>query len=440
MTHRQQPLFPVEVVLKTAFFIAEISDLLAFLEALRPAGLLGPLEHLWQLRLVKQQKELWPTLEITKEDLTLDAAFRKCLAEFAKCCSRVRVHNVRDIQWLRRHLPPTVDQNWEITTLQTSPNISNDWSKLRITSSHVHGALRTDTSLEALQQLKHLTTLIVVITEESMSSDLEFAAKSERLIHLELRPAFKLRGKILVNNIMLNNLIKWFKQQPVGRFHMSGWDLQFTDIDVKWVFYESMFQCASLKELSCFSTVFSDIDFSKLTFSMNSLSLRFCDLDSHGMTTLSTRLISSTVINFALSGVEYGQDFLQLFEILPQTSVKDLNLSAIKFHGGEFRIFANLLKTCTVETLTFRQNNITPEEVLLVAEGIRENKSIRFLNVQSPSIGIEEAKVLIKCSVHPKRRAKMHSLDISGCWLGAWSQRECLRTFAAEHGLENVVV
>ncbi|KAG9403218.1 hypothetical protein AC1031_005865 [Aphanomyces cochlioides] len=368
MTHRQQPLLPVEVLLKTAIFIAEFSDLLSFLEALRPAGFLGPLEHLWQLRLVKEHNELWPTLEITKEDLTLDAASRKCLVEYAKCCTRVRVHNVRDIQWLRRHLPPTVDQNWEITTLPTSPKFSNNWSKLRITSLHVHGPLTADGSLEALQQLKHLTTLIVVVTEESMNSILEFAAKSEQLIDLELRPSFNLRGTILVNNIMLNNLIKWFKRQPVGRFHMGRWDLQFADIDVKRVFYESMFNCASLKDLSFFSTIFSDIDFSKLTFSMKSLSLRFCDLGSYSMTTLSTRLIGSAVINLALSGIEYGRDFLQLFKILPQTSVKDLNLSAIKLYGGEFRIFANLLKTCTVETLTFRQNDITPEEVLLVAE------------------------------------------------------------------------
>ncbi|CAK4090726.1 unnamed protein product, partial [Aphanomyces euteiches] len=42
-------LLPVDVIVNIAFSIPIAADLFAFLEALRPYNLLGPLEHLYQL-------------------------------------------------------------------------------------------------------------------------------------------------------------------------------------------------------------------------------------------------------------------------------------------------------------------------------------------------------------------------------------------------------
>ncbi|KAH9122997.1 hypothetical protein AeMF1_005912 [Aphanomyces euteiches] len=60
---------PVDIVVNVAFFIPDWATLLVYLKALDPAGVLGPLEHLWQLYMIGWNSDnLWPHLDLTRGD------------------------------------------------------------------------------------------------------------------------------------------------------------------------------------------------------------------------------------------------------------------------------------------------------------------------------------------------------------------------------------
>ncbi|CAK4870837.1 unnamed protein product, partial [Aphanomyces euteiches] len=98
------PSLPSEIVVKVAFFISEWSTVVTFLEALRPAKVLGPLEHLWQLHLMSwKERQLWPSLDLTDSG----QAFQVHLEGIAKFYSKVFVDITTDLAWFRQIIHPT---------------------------------------------------------------------------------------------------------------------------------------------------------------------------------------------------------------------------------------------------------------------------------------------------------------------------------------------
>ncbi|CAK4080056.1 unnamed protein product [Aphanomyces euteiches] len=61
---------PHDILVKIVYFVQEWSSVASLLEALRPAKVLGPLEHMWHLHFVLKWhgEDLWPRLDLTKLD------------------------------------------------------------------------------------------------------------------------------------------------------------------------------------------------------------------------------------------------------------------------------------------------------------------------------------------------------------------------------------
>ncbi|KAF0727969.1 hypothetical protein Ae201684P_009522 [Aphanomyces euteiches] len=392
MAELKQTFLPIEVVLRIAFFIPIPNNLFSFIEALRPADLGGPLEHLWQLRLVKKYEELWPILVITRHDLSLEQPHQASLAEYAKYCTRVRVNNVIDINWLDRLLPSTIQQDWNINRLPSSQEFLDAWFKLKITSVCSYDFFAPRRLLQSLKYHHHLTSFTMTTQRVYMDEMLELVANSSQLQRLRLMMPLRGPRDVMVTKSMLNNVIKWFRRQTVREFEFHKWNTQSVDMDIKQEFYETIFNCNSLEKLSIGHSVLGDIDFSKLAFRMKSLDLQFCDLGVCSTTALSSRLIGSGVINLSLCGLDSSEDILKLLEILPQTPIQVLNLKAIKILYGEWKTFVDGLKTCQFDSLLFDLLG----GVRLLAQGIRNKKPKLLLNVRSSRMSPGDAKNLVE--------------------------------------------
>ncbi|KAG9399958.1 hypothetical protein AC1031_011424 [Aphanomyces cochlioides] len=102
------PSLPIDIVVKVAFFIPDWSTVLVQLDALRPAGVLGPLEHLWQLKALGwSEYDLWPRLDLVR---MTDAHFH--VEGIAKYYSNIVVTNDAHPEWLRDYVSPTTCIHW----------------------------------------------------------------------------------------------------------------------------------------------------------------------------------------------------------------------------------------------------------------------------------------------------------------------------------------
>ncbi|KAH9186402.1 hypothetical protein AeNC1_011624 [Aphanomyces euteiches] len=123
---------PVDVIVKIAFAISSPADLVAFLDALRPYNLLGPLEDLYNLTRTCQLDDLWPSLRLTSELLV--SPNRSSYEEIAKFYTNVVVQKLSDVEWLKAHLNTKAKIQWTFTTSPLTMEIVESWFDLNITS------------------------------------------------------------------------------------------------------------------------------------------------------------------------------------------------------------------------------------------------------------------------------------------------------------------
>ncbi|KAG9399916.1 hypothetical protein AC1031_011381 [Aphanomyces cochlioides] len=122
---------PVDIAVKIAFYIEEWATVAAFLEALRPAEALGPLEHLYQLHLLQwDEGDLWPDLDLTK----MDEVSRIHVEAIAKFFSQVDVDGETDVHWVRQYVDPNAAIYWKQSSdgKYIHPETLIAWKDLRI--------------------------------------------------------------------------------------------------------------------------------------------------------------------------------------------------------------------------------------------------------------------------------------------------------------------
>ncbi|KAH9098160.1 hypothetical protein LEN26_016666 [Aphanomyces euteiches] len=430
------PILSEDVTSKIAFFIAESDDLFAFLEALRPFHLLGPLEHLWQLSLTHSRARLWPKLALSALDLTSMTTLRAVEA-IAKHYSCVSVTNSNDIKWLQTHLHPKVKLEWSIESDPLSMQYWNDWSslhttKLSITVDSIDSALLVN----ALPHLKHLKSLSIsslLVGETWLSQLLALAATSDHLESLEL-----LTPPQDITAGMVRDTITWFSRRPVRVFRIRSWTWAFDDIVLLQAFFDTIFNCPTLDRLDVANVSLEDIDFANASLSMRSLQLEDCSLTSSQIISLATRLERSTVEDLTiavhqdlcLDGFLHFLRRLHLF-----ASIQSLELA---FHGSMFHAwtaFAPLFQLCQSSSLTLRGGSFNLQSLSLLGIALSSNLSIRHVQLPGWLVDFHDICNFINMTTIPKRAVNMESIRIDDSYISA-TDKLSLHQIAVARGVQ----
>ncbi|KAH9153903.1 hypothetical protein AeRB84_003923 [Aphanomyces euteiches] len=175
---------PTDVIITIAFFIPDAADLFTYLEALRVFNVLGPLEHLHKLGTKRRHQDLWPSLTITTA--TLQSQFILSYEAIVKYYARVVIHDISDFQWLRTHLNPKVQVEWNANDLPVPEEILDNWTDLRITRLDCYFYSRDTSKLnEILPRLPHLSALKACL-RDTLDYLCPLVAKSTQLTELQL--------------------------------------------------------------------------------------------------------------------------------------------------------------------------------------------------------------------------------------------------------------
>ncbi|KAH9101939.1 hypothetical protein AeMF1_021385 [Aphanomyces euteiches] len=214
---------PHDILVKIVYFVQEWSSVASLLEALRPAKVLGPLEHLWHLHFVLKWhgEDLWPRLDLTK----LDTDSCTHLEGIVKYHAQVAVNSKTYVAWFHQHGHPLASIRWMGPTDSLSL-----WTEFRVTS--LENQLDYDQLIEVFQLVSHLEMIDWVNSNPRISAAIfKFAASSSNLRHLELTSQQDLgddpspwRGNAKITASMCQDIITWARSCPIQVFRMSCFD------------------------------------------------------------------------------------------------------------------------------------------------------------------------------------------------------------------------
>ncbi|KAF0723439.1 hypothetical protein Ae201684P_006916 [Aphanomyces euteiches] len=321
---------PVDVILKIAFSIPNAADFFAFLESLHPYGVLGPLEHLYQLSLTQRQSELWPNLKIYS--MALKQERRTHYEIIAKYYPKVMLDDILNVQWVKK-----LDIQKIVLALYNQCVDIDDWIHLPVTEfSWISFFDFTKTWTRVLPQFNHLTTLKVSTRDGYVFNEVcAFAAKSERLIHLEINYGFE-----RVTSLAAQSLIEWF-HRPVQFFSFAGpgWS-GIDDNDLKQEFYRAMFNCPTLQTLKLHRCSLKDLNLSQLDFSIKSLLVQRCHVNRLFLKSLTERFgnIQNIVSWFARLYFDGSTKWWFVSFTATFAALVDETLILVRRHDPKFRV------------------------------------------------------------------------------------------------------
>ncbi|KAG9397772.1 hypothetical protein AC1031_016622 [Aphanomyces cochlioides] len=364
-------LLPLDVFIKIAFYLPGAADLFAFLEALRPYNLLGPLEH---------------------------------LSPIAKYYSTVAIQDLGQAAWLKKHLDPQTKIEWVVEKFPNSVSeIADEVWDLRIARVRFgfkHNSVSS--GKEILSRLKHLTSLKVHVkhafsTPEILNENhriwddiFKFVAQSDQLTEFEFfRETHAMTASSLVQ------LIEWFRRQPVRVFECKAGTWDQINKSLNQSFYEAIFNCPTLDKLVLSNCDFHGLDFSRLKFSKRSLQLGYCSIGSEFIISLASRLEISKITQFKLCVCRdiSIDSIVYLVRILPSTSIKYLTLTDISFNIENLIKLAQLVENCALETLSLHTILSSRSFVESLVTAIQSNQTIHDLELSLPGITVEEMRL-----------------------------------------------
>ncbi|KAH9129475.1 hypothetical protein AeMF1_000485 [Aphanomyces euteiches] len=439
---------PAELIHRIVFYIEDANDLFCLLETLRPSYHLGLFEHLWQLSLAKNRSELWPKLAITRKDASLADESLALLEAFAKNYTQVQIAYanlpiLNDIAWIAKYVDPMATQEWQINAC-ASEEYLNQLVQLRIVSLQPSRFFTNGAIMNILPRLQYLTRLVIVVSDVWMDEILDFAANSRQLVELILSAPLNTFTRIAMTNTSLTDATKWLYRQPVREFQFDHWDLRAADQDVRQKFCEAVFNCPSLSKLTCKDSLFDLIDPSKFLFTMPSLTIFNCFSHEGDSFDLSSQLIGSGVINLAYGSHGFDSDraLVRIFEILPQSLIKQLELTQLRLKEECWEKVMGPIRHCSLDSLILRNFDISTHQLNSLAQAIRSNNSIVDLAIEyinTTHFNAEDAMLLIECVTDPSRAVKLRSIKIRSDKL---AEKMCpaLRSFAETRGVQHITI
>ncbi|KAG9399903.1 hypothetical protein AC1031_011368 [Aphanomyces cochlioides] len=228
-THRRILHFrslPTVIIVKVAFFLPKWTAVTKYIEALRPADLLGPLEHLWQLHLLGWGDDaLWPCLNITGRNKNS----RVHVEAIASYYSRLGVDAKTDVDWFRCYADPAA-KVWMTATCRTGFDMTvfSKWKQTRIFWFDLT-VLKPDQFLEALSYLQHLEMIYWPhCTPELTMALCQYAASSLSLVDLIMETESHGNDHCTITTSMTDYLLKWIEARPINLFSLENfsWENQ----------------------------------------------------------------------------------------------------------------------------------------------------------------------------------------------------------------------
>ncbi|KAG9399803.1 hypothetical protein AC1031_011225 [Aphanomyces cochlioides] len=216
---------PADVILKIVLYNTDTSELM-LRKTLRPHYVLRPLELLFQLSQDHDLADLWPSKKLTSSVLTSPDC--RVYEEIIQYYTNVVVDQMRDVEWLQKHLNPRAKVEWIVDKLPASKEITHFWAGLNIT--RLSNAEMTEVDslwVDVLTQLPHLTSL-EVSSVGAPECIFEYAANIDTPFDDYVTPS------------MLFNIIKWFTEKPVKIFGFRSGNLWYIHDGLKQAFYQSV--------------------------------------------------------------------------------------------------------------------------------------------------------------------------------------------------------
>ncbi|KAF0723443.1 hypothetical protein Ae201684P_007325 [Aphanomyces euteiches] len=397
---------PVEVLVKIAFSIKDVEDLFAFLEALRPYDMLGPLAHLYELFTTRHHLGLWPSLAL--HPTILDSSERPLYEGITKYYEHVVVENVwSDVEWLKTYLSPMAQIGWNLKDIDmylTSISL-DEWTDLRITrlALDIEDEDEAIWCTNAVSQLPSLTCLEADISSFELEDFFANLAASQQITQLHL--SF---DEYQLTAFDLAHLTEWLRHQPVRHLGCEFGDWEDLDLDVKETFYQAMFNCPTMAILELSGCKVDDVDFAQYDFPMRSLVLHQCCLSSRQVEALVSRLERSKMTSLQLTDFtfDYMDGIVSLLEIQPRTRIQHLALGGLHKYVATWSILAPSIEKLTVERLIFCATEFPSDAAESLAMAIQNNPSICELHLNCCDITLSGLVLLIQSITHPSRQTK----------------------------------
>ncbi|KAG9397836.1 hypothetical protein AC1031_016546 [Aphanomyces cochlioides] len=416
---------PVDIIVKIAFLIPNAGDLFAFLEALHPFNILGPLEHLFCLDSTELCARLWPTLRLSS--LLINSAYLPSLEAILKYYGTIEVDGIwNDVTWLKKHLHPTTNIEWMIGSDRPPVEIGADWTCLRITRVSIRfiGGDCPLWSKTILPQLPSLTSLEVYSNYDSASDFFEFLAASKRITELQL---YFQTLRWTVSDFF--HLTQWFCHQPVRMFKCHSGDWDGVNYALLEDFYQAMFNCATLEILELVNCYMDDMDFTEVALTMQRLQLVSCFVDPLQFQLFTNLLIGSKTTCFELidgsvdgiGGIEY------LLQVQPATNIKHMKLEGFLLDGTSWSKLAFLIQSCTLETLALCPEDLAVDVIPKLARAVQNNQTITEMSLKGFQASIADLRLLVESITHPSRPVKTMRIKWS-LQVGQRMRRRTLRS------------
>ncbi|KAF0731411.1 hypothetical protein Ae201684P_007341 [Aphanomyces euteiches] len=413
---------PTEIVVKVAFFINEWSTVVTFLDALRPAKVLGPLEHLWQLHLMSwKERALWPSLDLADSD----QASKVHLEGIAKFYSKVFVDTTTDRAWFRQILDPAASGHWACRDLPSKASrcvdldTLNQWKPIRIVSIDKN-AIKTNLVIETLSCLPYLSEITWQICEHEIAATLfQYAASSSSLRKLDLKDFGT--TCIDMSTCMANNLMKWVASQPVQFISIKGF--KWKNIDQR---HQFMTLALEKPTFDCFGWKV----------------LNGSERRTRGWFNRRKKLALFTFRGPSHSGhdgldVDNLRGFITGFRPIFHDGVQTLLIFGIDHigHCNIWPILTSILRQSKVETLILRYDKMEMTEADLFAEFLRHLPALQELEFRT-KVSFDLLVVFINAVLPTVKRitTACPSPDL----LNVLSEREALDALALERSIEFV--
>ncbi|KAH9099209.1 hypothetical protein LEN26_016222 [Aphanomyces euteiches] len=404
---------PLDICVKIPLAIPDFQDLLAFIEALRPYKILGPLGHLYNLhRALKwnpfdpyyRYDEMWPTLRLTQSILYSPA--RPSYEAIARHYGLVSVKDVwENVEWLKTHLNLANQIEWNLRNIQLplTMEIADAWSDLRITRlvMDIQDERALSWCVHVLPRLPHLVSVKLYFGKLDVADFFTYLATFKKITDVEFA---SVEGWKPTESQLLV-LSEWFCDGHLQKFSLEAGSLC-CDREMKQLFYEAMFNCPTLDTLvlhNCFL-----VDFTGVIFSMKTLVLDRCRLTSFDMQILATRLEKSDLLHLEVNCMkcENTLGIESLLIVQPHTSIKHLGFSDLPMDRRSWLEWTPLLEKCTLEKLTLHTHEMPSMIVRILARTLHNNRTICELILSDTRIAYADLRTLTQSITHPSRHVR----------------------------------
>ncbi|CAK4779402.1 unnamed protein product [Aphanomyces euteiches] len=196
---------------------------------------------------------------------------------------------------------------------------------------------------------------------------------------------------------MVENLVQWITSQPIQGVHLTGFVCENDDLRSKLIL--ALVKSTSLEQLTLKKMNLNLVPF---LIQLNAPKLRYLNLNDCFLKIQepASQLLESNIEVLSLSKNYQESSLESLFEVLPRTKMTTLYLPGcitngnVKFWQG----VVPFLQLSHLKTLNLNRNNIGNAEAIVLADGIRDHKTLQTLHLSFNNFEYDGAISLLQAA------------------------------------------